>query len=236
MSPILRVMFNPVVRIFVHSVRGFHTFMSKKIIDGEFSAGKFSKTLDSCHRQIEWWSGPLHDAYNSTYKLYTSDLAEVVALFGSGSGVTTYTVYNIVMDKIKMIAHRAVYTFGSLAQSVSEGDVASVLTHVTQLFIHDCYYMTKAVMSICLKTIVDAFAKELIIKPAGEMIEPIQEQVDAIPIPGLSTLISLHAMLDSIVNEVLSLGIDGLMSANLQEVKSTLDVTATELGLAAIKI
>jgi hypothetical protein len=234
LKPILNVIFKPVTDCFVLVVKGFHQHMSNKITANEFSSARFDSALNQSDYQMDWWSGPLHKSYELSYRMYTSDMATVANLFTGG--ISPYTVYCMVRDKLQLIAHRAVSTFGALAKSTSEGELASVLGHVTSLLFHDCLLMVRSVISEVLTAILSSPITELVITPCKELIAPLQEMVEKIPIPGLSMLIDLNTMMQEVVASIESSAIDALISKSVGQIKQSFDMAQTELGISAVKI
>jgi len=228
LSPILNVVFKPITEAFANSVQGFHSHMSSKIASNEFAAARFESSLSSSDWQMDWWSGPLHKGFVIAHRMYSSDLADLSSLFTGG--FSPYTMYNMVRDKMQLIAHRAVYTFGSLAKSVSESELSSVLAQVCKMFIHDCLILVRSVIIDILKAILDAPLTELVITPCKALIEPIQEQIDAIDIPGLPLLIDLNQMLEEVIYNIEEGSLGALLSGVLSDIKSMLDGVADEVN------
>lgn len=234
LRPILNVIFKPVIQAFTLAAKGFHAHMHKSIANGDFASNNFDSSLRRCDWQMDWWSGPIHDAYAVVYRMYTSDMTEVLSLLSGG--ITPYTIYNMVMDKLKVILHRAIFTFGNLAKSVSESEFASVLSHVMGLLFHDCLIMVKSTILDVLKSILDGPIQEMVVTPCGELVQPIQETIDAIPIPGLSTLIDLQEMLQSVVEDIEVSALLALISGSVADIKSSLQVASVEMGIASISL
>jgi uncharacterized membrane protein len=234
LRPVLNVMFKPVIKAFVHAVKGFHTHMSSKITSNEFAPARFQSTLDYSDWQMDWWSGPLHQAYHTIHRMYCDDFAAVASLLVGG--ITPYTVYNMVIEKLKVVIHRAVYTFGSLAKSISESEVASVLSHVTSLLCHDCLIMVKSVVIDVLKAILSSPLQEMVLKPCNELIAPLQEAVDAIPIPGLPLLFDLPTLLEDVVYSIQDNALTAIISGSVSDIKDELDAASAEIGIQSLNI
>lgn len=234
LKPILNVLFKPVINAFVVAAKGFHSHMSSKIENNELAAAKFDSTIERCDWQMDWWSGPIGNAYNVVYKMYTSDMNEILALLAGG--LSSYTIYNMVMDKLKMIVHRAVFTFGNLGKTVGEGEHKNVLAHVTGLLFHDCYVMIRSTIMDVLLAILDGPIQEMVVKPAEDLIAPIQETIDAIPIPGLPMLLDLPTMLQEVVGGIEEGALDALISGSLGDIKTALNTASLEVGVAAISL
>jgi len=234
LKPVLNVIFKPIIQSFEKSVKGFHTHMAKYIADQEFTSAKFDNSLSRVDWQMDWWSGPIHEAYYVVWKMYTSDMTELLSLLTGG--ITPYTLYNMCMDRLKVILHRAVFTFGNLAKSVSESELMNVLNHVTGLMFHDAMVMIKATIIAILTAIIDAPIQEMVIKPCGELIAPLQETLDAIPIPGLPVLIDLNALLSDTVGDILASTLASLVAASMGDIKTSLGVASAEMGIANVSL
>eukprot|EP01038_Epipyxis_sp_PR26KG_P009540 gene9540-12850_t len=232
LRPILNIIFKPITDAFVLAVKGFHAHMSSKITSNEFATSRFTSTLDYTDWQLDWWSGPIHKAYEVLHAMYSNDLATVANLFVGG--ITPYTVYNMVIDKLRLIMHRAVFTFGSLAKAIAEGELGSVLSHVTSLLFHDSYIMIRSVISDVLKSLIDAPLQELVITPAKKLIEPLQAMVDQIPV--INTLIDLPGLVDDVVGNVEDGSIASLISGSVNDIKSTFGVAGAELGIGSLTL
>lgn len=234
LRPVLNVVFKPIISAFEKAVKAFHGHVRQQIDNGEFGSAKFDSTLQRIDWQVDWWNGPIHDSYYIVWHLYTSDMTELLSLLTGG--ITPYTVYNIVMDGLKLILHRAVYTFGNLAKSVSESELGNVLHHVTGLLFHDALIEIKYVVLTILTAIINAPIQELVIKPAGELIAPIQEVLDAIPIPGLPVLIDLNELLNEGINEIVENALLAIINGSLGDVRTALGLASAEIGIANVNL
>ena len=113
--------------------------MQNKIDAHEFAGAKFDTTQQQNLWEIDYWYGPLNKSYELAYQMYSSEMATVASLFSDG--ISSYTVYCMLRDKMQVIARRAVTTFGSLGKASSENELNAVLAHVTGLLFHDCLLM-----------------------------------------------------------------------------------------------
>jgi hypothetical protein len=235
LTPVLRVLFNPVIRAFTAMAKGFHAHLTTAINNGDFhgSSDKFKSAWDRCDWQMDWWSGPIGDAYSITWRMYDSDLAEVASILASGSASM---IYNMVNDKLKALVHRAVYTFGNLAASVAEGERLTMLAHTTGLLFHDCYIMVQSTIAAVLTYILSPMVNEMVLKPGQNAIAPLQEVVDSIPVPGLSVLLDLNALLEETVGDIVGNSINSIIKGSLAELRTSLDLARTEVGIAAVHL
>lgn len=234
LKPVFKVIFKPIIQSFLHAAKGFHAHMKEKITNDEFAKAKFDRTLEYSDWQMDWWSGPIHDAYHVAWKMYTSDMTELLTLLSGG--VTAYTVYNMVMDKLKIILHRAVFTFGNLARSNVETEYNAVLNHVMGLFYHDVVVMVKATILDILTAILDGPIQEMVVTPCQELVAPLQETIDAIPIPGLSTLLDLPSMLSDVVSDIEGSALEALVTPSIKEIKQSVTEAGLEAGISSIAL
>ncbi len=136
-------------------------------------------------------------------RLYDTDLNTVATMCGD---VSTYTIYYMVLDKLRMLMRRAVYTFRELAKGIPVAEqtsgrdpfletkysalilrsllISSVLSHVVGLLLHDAYLVVKFVIFSILTAIMQNPISEFVIKPSIALVEPLQQVIDEIPIPG----------------------------------------------------
>lgn len=234
LKPVLNVVFKPVTQSFINAAKGFHSHMASKISDGGFASASFTETLNHCDWQMDWWYGPINKGFEVIYRMYNSDLIELASLFVGG--ITPYTVYNMVMDKMKLIIHRAVYTFGQMAKAANESQIMHVLGQVTSMLFYDCVLMIQSVISDVLKALINAPLQENVITPCKDLIEPLQSAIDSIPIPGLPMLFDLPTMLDEVVDSIVSESVTALISGSVADIKTQFAVVSAEVGVAELTI
>lgn len=234
LKPVFKVIFKPIIQAFLHAAKGFHAHMKEKIANDEFAKAKFDKTLEYCDWQMDWWSGPVHDAYAVAWRMYTSDLAELMALLSGG--FTSYAIYNMVMDKLKVIVHRAITTFGNLARSNVETEYGAVLNHVMGLFYHDVVIMVKSTIIDILQGILDSPINENVVTPCQELVAPLQETIEAIPIPGLSTLLDLNQMLEDVIGDIVGSALEALVASSMNDLKRDVTEASMEMGISNLSL
>jgi len=233
LKPVLDVLFQPVSDAFVYAVQGFYSHMTEKIKDGAFKQNDYTYGINRADWEMDWWNGPVHKSYVLVDRLYDTDLNTVAKLCGN---LSTYTIYYMVLDKLKLMLHRAVFTFRELAKDIGETEQTSVLSHVTGLMFHDAMILVKNVIFTVLKAILENPIAEFVIKPCVALIEPIQATIDEIPIPGLSVLFDLPGMLEDVVYSIEDNAVLAVVKGCLSGVKSKLDAASLELGVASVKL
>jgi len=234
LRPVLNCMFKPVIKAFIHAVKGFHTHMSSKISSNEFAPARFDGTLEYTNWQMDWWSGPLQNAYHTLFRMYNDDFASVVELLVGG--INPCTVYNMVVERLRIVVHRAVFTFGSLAKSIAESELGSVLSHVTGLLVHDCIVMIRSVVLRVFRELLSAPLQELVLKPCRELILPLQVAVDAIPIPGLNLLLDLNVILEDVIYGIRDSSLNAIIAGGVAEIKEEMELASNEIGIQSISL
>jgi hypothetical protein len=122
-----------------------------------------------------------------------------------------------------------VYTFRKL---ITENPGVALVVHAQAIFtqyVHDAKLFVRHVLLSLLKKLLDSPVNELIIKPCKMLVEPVQAMIDAIPIPGLSTLFDLQNLLGECVGEICDKGIAATFEDFTQEIFTTVDATHAEL-------
>lgn len=234
LKPVLDVLFKPVADAFSYAVQDFHSSMKAKIGEDKFNERDYSSALDWTDWEMaySWW-GPQHRAFVLVDRLYDTDLNTVATMCGN---VSTYTIYYMVLDKLRMLMRRAVYTFRELAKGIPVAEQSSVLSHVVGLLVHDAYLVVKFVIFSILKAILQNPIAEFVIKPSVALVEPLQKVIDEIPIPGLNILFDLPDMLEEVVTSIQDKAVLAIVGGSLAAVKSKLDEAAATIGLSSISI
>lgn len=232
LKPVLTIMFKPVTDSFALAGKGFHSFMAKKIADGDFAADKFDSSLRNAFRQMRYRTGAAEQGYDCLYAMCHNELAAIADKFVGGMSI--HAVYNMCMTFLKDIMRRAVYTFGELAKTVEAGEVAGVLQHVTQMLFHDCMVLVECVMVKVFQKLLEPMVTEFILTPVKELVKDIQEQIEAIP--GMGLLLDLPTMLESTITGVVNAGIMAVLTASLANSNAELDAASLEVGVSALAI
>jgi len=241
MQPILRVLVRPLTDVFIQLSVGFHTFVAAKLSAHALftSAGMASRELEQVDFQMDWSTGPLHKAYQLIERIYTRDLSSVATLFSGG--FTLFTVQCMLKQRVRLLAHRAVYTLGALVEQAggvgSTGlNLTSVLNKVTHRLFHDAQLTVKQLLVELLGLVLGAAQSETVVSPAWEVIAPLQELVDGLPLAGLSMLIDLNTLLQSAVSTAQTRAVVAAVDAATTDIPQAFDMSAAELGVAKLTI
>ena len=114
MQPIAFVLVPTVRDAFTLAIKGFYETMLEKAKLGLLTS---AKDITAVYRDTHKWYGYLHQSNNCVYGLYRDKLATVVELLTS---VSSYTIYNMVLDKIKFIMNKAIFTLSTIAENTND--------------------------------------------------------------------------------------------------------------------
>lgn len=234
LRPLLDIIMSPIADAFVLMVEGVHRHFLDKINSHEFSGAKFAASINQSTYIIDSWNGPLHKAYELVWKLHDKDLVKVSSFFSTA--VTPYTVYCITREKLNILARRAIYTFSKLAADVQESKLGRPLNQVTAMLFEDSYVMVQATASEIFTALLDGPMQENVINPAGELVAPLQDVIDSIPLPGLSQLIDLGTLTEETIGDIKDNAIEAVLAVPLKSVKLKLDEAKVNLGTANITV
>jgi hypothetical protein len=109
---------------------------------------------------------------------------EVAALFSSG-GFTPYSVYSNALDAIRDLTHRAHFKFQTKVIEAAYGNQLPILNEVLADMVHDAKLAEKQLLNQILNDILQPSVESNVIVPCGELVQPVQDMIDAIPVPGL---------------------------------------------------
>lgn len=200
--------------------------LTKKTVEGcsKMITG-FSKYIDDKHSEPNWmdemisysqswyWS-PADGAFNvawDAWSYYADRPAELVP------GCTSSQVYSILLGRFKTLAKRAAFTF----KAKYEGNVARKSEFLAELK-HDCIVMMHA-------TLIDIFMDALgdticngIKKPGMKLLDPVQEAIDSVPVPGLSEFLNLENMLDDVLSGSMTAIFENILEKEVETGKEQL--------------
>jgi hypothetical protein len=231
LSPVLTIVFGPITKAFIAGCEGFQEMMDERIKEGHFGKGSFEGELKRAHRQTEYWYGYMSKCNNIADDLYDSNLGKIADLLG---GVDGRDVYYMILEKARLMMHRALATFSKMAKDVE--DLKSVLDHVMALLFHDALIMIKSVVSEIFFSILNPVISEFVLKPCKELVSPVQDAIDAIPIPGLPVLLCLPAILEQVVTSIENNAIEAILSGSTEGAKSDLDAAQLAMGVGSINL
>lgn len=230
--PILTACSSPITKAFVASVQGFADFMKKQIIDGSFNKEGFDNNIKWAHRSVEYWlSGPLEDTNRICWALYTSDLADVASLFGDGYGA--YSLYSDVLDSVRDITHRAIHAFEAAARDADLQGLEGILNVVIGKYLHDAKLALKGMLNGILGSILQSPVTSMVFTPCLELVKPIQDQIDKIPVPGLSGLFNLSSLMEEVLQRALDDGVGSIVDGAFVDIAGQIDNAGSAIGVTS---
>jgi len=226
-SPVLRICAAPITRAYVASIRGFKSFMDKAMADA--NEGNFQDKIKNVDRSVDWWwSGPLEQTNQICWQIYASDLADVVSLFGGG--FSTYGLYYRVLKEVRNITHRAVYSFKT-AYEAGNTNIESNINDILGKFIHDAGLSIQTLLNEIFESLMQDSFESLVITPCLALVAPIQETIDSIPVPGLSSLFNLSGLTEEVLGKLLSDSVSAIVSGSFGEIEKQLEDASKEFNV-----
>ena len=234
-EPVLEVCVSSITDAYVSSAKGMHTFIKQQIDDGEFDgdATKVALAIKKGHRSVERnYHGPLEETYKICWELYTGKLKALDKLFDGD--FSTYDVYSNAMDEIRDLAHRAVHAFstGIAEFEGDEKDYNALLNNVMRKYLHDAKLSMKDLLNGILGGMLASPMESTVLTPSLTLVGPLQEMLDAIPVPGLADLFSLEGLTEDVVGRGLDDGVGTLVEASYGKVEGNFDEEGAKLGIS----
>ena len=199
-QPLLAACATPITKAYGSSVKGFGDFMKEKVKDGAYTADTMAENTRRAHMSVNyWWSGPLKDTNEIAWNIYANDLADVITFFGAG--YSPYSLYSEVLDSIRDLTHRAITAFAAAVEEAKYEGQEAILNGVLAKFVHDAKLALKGVLENILDGILQSPFETLVITPCLELVKPIQDMIDEIPVPGLSDLFNLSSLTEEVLEK-----------------------------------
>ena len=136
------------------------------------------------------------------------------------------------MDEIRGLTHRAVHAFatGIAEFEGDERNLNGLLSDVLARYIHDAKISMKELSNNILGDMLASPKETLVLTPSLTLVAPLQEMLDAIPVPGLADLFSLEGLTEEVVERVFGDGVGTLVSASYGKVERAFDEEAVKLA------
>jgi len=198
-QPLLAACVSSITKGYVTAVSGFKEFMVEKLKEDLFSdESKLNVNILSCHRYVHyWWSGPLKETNQVCWKIYASDLTDVISFFGAG--YSSYSLYSEVVESIHDLTHRALDAFQKAVKDANYQGQEEILNTILGKYVHDAKLAMVLVLQNILGGILQSPFETLVITPCMELVKPIQDMIDEIPVPGLSDLFNLSSLTEEVL-------------------------------------
>lgn len=228
--PLLTVASKSITKGFCAAIQGYSAYMKEKIEKGSFVEAQFASEAKSSDRAIEyWWSGPLEKANQICWSIYSSDLAELATLFSDG--FTPYSVYSSALDSIRDLTHRAHFKFTTRAIEAGYTGLEAVLNEVLADMVHDAKLAEIAILNGILLDTLNPSVESNVIVPCGELVQPVQDLIDAIPVPGLSDLFNLPSLVEEVIGSIVEGGVTAIVEGSTSDIESKIDEAGAEIGV-----
>jgi len=220
-SPVFSNITGPVARAFAEALKTVHAGLKAKIAEGSVAS-----SLDDFDRSGDWWSsGPLEIPKKIISEMWES---APDAIFHA-AGFSLWNVRWTIIEQLEALFHRATYTLGKLIKENAAVTAAQHAAEVMRRYVHDAKIFLFALLMNVIRKLLASPVSELVIKPCKALVAPIQDMIDAIPIPGLSTLFDLEALLGDAVKEICDNGIKASLDGYLSTVYAAVDGTTTQV-------
>jgi hypothetical protein len=231
-QPLLAACSTPITKSYASSVKGFSEFMKEKIKDGAYTESTMSANIREAHRSVNyWWSGPLKETNEIAWNIYANDLADVVSFFGAG--YTPYSLYSEVLDSIRDLTHRAIHAFATATEEAKFEGQEAILNDVLAKFVHDAKLSMKNVLNNILAGILQSPFETLVMTPSLELVKPIQDMIDEIPVPGLSDLFNLSSLTEEVLEKFKEDSVGAIVDGAFGKVADQIDDAGKAVGVTS---
>jgi hypothetical protein len=230
--PLLAVTAKSVTNGMCAAIKGYSEMMKKKIKNGNFEEAKFADSSRTADRSIEYWGGPLDKANRIAWSIYSSDLNDVAALFSNG--FSPYSVYSVTLDSIRDLCHRAHYKFATKAIESGYAGLETIFSEVVADMVHDAKIAEAALLNQILSSILMPSIESNVIVPCGELVQPVQDLIDAIPVPGLSGLFNLPSLVEEVIGTIIEGGVSAIVEGSVSDIDTQINECGVEI--AALEI
>lgn len=228
--PLLTIVSKSITNGFCAAVNGYAGYIREKIANGQFVEAQFKSNAKSCDRAIDyWWSGPLEKSNRISWSIYSSDLAEVASLFSDG--FTPYSVYQMTYDSICDLTHRAHNQFTVRAIEEGYSNLEGVLNGVLVDMVHDAKLSVSNIINTILLDTLQPSIESNVIVPCGELVQPVQDFIEAIPVPGLSDLFNLPSMVEDVISSIVEGGVGAIVEGSTADIEAKINEAGAEVGV-----
>lgn len=232
-SPLLAACATPITKAYVSSIKGFSDFMKDHLEKHGYTKDSMAKDALWAHRRVNyWWSGPLENTNQIAWNIYANDLADVITFFGAG--YTPYSLYSEVLESIRDLCHRAICTFTTAIHEADYVGQADILKDVLSKFVFDAKLAMQGVLENILLGILQSPFETLVITPCLELVKPIQDMIDEIPVPGLSDLFNLTSLTGEVLEQLQNDAVSSIVTGAFGKIKIVIEEGGTAEGIQVI--
>lgn len=232
-QPVLRACAKPITKAFIAAINGFAAYMKNDINSSGYTTKDVSAaTIRRNHMAVGYWySGPLEEANRLCWDLYASDVKALSHLFSDG--YSAYSLYADTLDAIQDLTHRGIHAYFELINEFENEDRLVQFNSIMVRFVHDAKIALKSILISILSNILQTPMEQMVITPCLTLVTPVQDAIDSIPVPGLSSLFNVITLTEEVLQRILDDSIDTLVSASYADVEGDLDKAGAEYAAAA---
>lgn len=228
-QPLLAACTTPITKAYSSAIKGFSDYMKDRIKEKPFTKDNVESNTLSIHRSVNWWwSGPLKETNEIAWNIYANDLADVITFFGAG--YTPYSLFSEVLDSIRDLTHRAIYGFSKAVEEANFEGQEGVLIDILSKYVHDAKLAMKGVLENILGGILQSPFETMVITPCLELVKPIQDMIDEIPVPGLSDLFNLSTLTEEVLSKFQDDCVGSIVGGAFGKVATQIDNTGKAEG------
>ena len=229
-QPLLAACATPITKAFASGIKGFSEYMKEQINDDSFGKDTIDANIRYAHRSVNyWWSGPLKETNEIAWNIYANDLSDVITFFGAG--YTPYSLFSEVLDAIRDLTHRAIHNFGEAVKEAEFEGQEGILKEILAKYVHDAKIAMKIVMESILAGILQSPFETMVITPCMELVKPIQDAIDEIPVPGLSDLFNLSTLTEEVLEKFKEDCVGSIVSGSYGKVSDQIDDAGKAVGV-----
>jgi len=212
LKPVLIKAVGPIGKAFTRGANDFAEKVRELIGNNELEPSKFKDTVAYLDRQYYWI---LYKGFDIVWDFCSNIFGQIMS--AASNSMSYYEVYYMTRDSMNSIFHNAVYTFQKAARDADPSRHLAILAEVMGKYVHDSKIAAKDLIVRVLRAVLDIPVQELMLKPASAVTEPIQSMVDAIPVPGLSTLFNLPSMVEDVIESIVESALVTLVESGFGE-------------------
>jgi hypothetical protein len=140
-------------------------------------------------------------------------------------------VYQDALESVRDLAHRAHFKFSTRVVESGYANQEAILSEVLGDMVHDAKIAESVILNKILNAILQPSIESNVIVPCGELVQPVQDLIDAIPVPGLSDLFNLPSLVEEVVTSIVEGGVGAIVEGSMGDIDSQISKVGHELGV-----
>jgi len=223
-KPLLQVIIAPLKRAFIEAFRGIKSHVKSL---PAFSTVEVRKAnLQILYSDADWGSwGHMSEPSKILWDMYYEANGTLGAVFQLVGGYGPYEFMQQIRDAVCDLSKRFVYTLNEYCDTSPTVDYITHYSHAFNNYIHDVTLLLKILVTQVIKRVLSDPLDKYLIQPSLELVQPVQEMLEAIPIPGFAELFSVTDMLQEVCDEIA----DKAIEAATVSIDKIADETSEEL-------